>query len=401
MPAGYIPQRINRKGAEIMANAGAARGRQRKIKYYTQYDFMLLFMTIALALFGVLMIYSASSYVAMYKFNNPYRFVKQQLIGMGAGILCMLFVSNQDYQLFVLKLPGTKMRLAEVTYWIALFMQTIVLIPGIGIAHNGSRRWLGAGPLQFQPSEITKIAVILLVADIAYRNRKMFDNYKGLIGIAIYILLPTGLIAVQNLSTALTVAGIGFGMAFVASRKKWLFVILPAVAFVVVWLYIKIGGGYRMNRITAWRNVETSDKGFQILQGLYAIASGGLFGSGLGQSMQKLGYIPEAYNDMIFAVICEELGLVGAVVLMFAFLVLLWRIMIIACNAPDIFGSMICVGVMVHIAVQVILNIAVVTNTIPSTGVPLPFISYGGTASAIMMAEMGLVLGVSRQIKLK
>ena len=155
---------------------------------------------------------------------------------------------------------------------------------------------------------------------------------------------------------------------------------------------------HRAERIAVWQNVETEPKGYQILQGLYAIASGGLFGTQLGGSKQKLGFIPEAHNDMIFTVICEELGLFGAVSLMLLFVLLLYRIFIIGLNAGDLFGSLICVGVFVHIAVQVVLNIAVVTNAVPSTGVPLPFISYGGTSVSILMAEIGIVLSVSNQM---
>ena len=154
-----------------------------------------------------------------------------------------------------------------------------------------------------------------------------------------------------------------------------------------------------MERFAVWQNVETHPKGYQILQGLYAIASGGIFGKGLGESMQKLGFIPESHNDMIFSVICEELGLFGAVALILIFVLLIWRIFVIAINAPDLFGGLIATGVLVHIAAQVIINIAVVTNSIPSTGIPLPFISYGGTSIAILLVEMGIVLSVSNQIK--
>ncbi len=156
---------------------------------------------------------------------------------------------------------------------------------------------------------------------------------------------------------------------------------------------------YRLERIKIWQDIENHPKGYQILQGLYAIASGGLFGKGLGQGVQKLGYIPEAHNDMIFSTICEELGLVGAFAVLFLFILLLWRIFIIAINAPDLFGSLIATGVMAHIAVQVLINVAVVTNTIPSTGIPLPFISYGGSSLLVLMMEMGIVLSVSDRIE--
>ncbi len=374
-----------------------AAGRKRRERYYRQYDYMLLFMTVAIALFGILMIYSASSFTASTsRFGDPFRFVSQQLKGLILGVAAMLLISNLDYrELYLRKINGVYL-----FYGLCLIMQTAVLIPGVGIEHNGARRWLNVG-VEFQPSEFTKIGVILFVAYAVYKSRRSLDDFWGFFKLMIYIAPAIVLIGKENLSTAIIVTVIAVGMCFVASKRKKYFILCGLAGFGLAAAYAMIGGGFRAGRITSWLDIENSEGGYQILQGLYAIASGGITGSGLGQSMQKLGYIPEAYNDMIFAVICEELGIVGAVLVMGAFLVLLWRIVMIACNAPDIFGSMICVGSMIHIAIQVLFNIAVVTNTIPSTGVPLPLISYGGTACAIMMLELGLVLGVSRQIKLK
>lgn len=377
--------------------AKVQKSRQKREHYYYQFDYMLLFMTVAIALFGILMIYSASSYTASTsRFGNTYRFVSRQAVGMAGGVVCMLLMARIDYRELYLK----KINLVYVFYVVCLILQTIVLIPGIGIEHNGARRWLKIG-MEFQPSEFTKIGVIMFVAYAVYWSRKRLDTFKGFLKVMMYIAPAILLIAKENLSTAIIVTVIAVGMSFVASKRKRYFVVCGLAGFGLAAAYAMIGGGFRAGRITSWLDIENSPGGFQILQGLYAIASGGITGSGLGESMQKLGYIPEAYNDMIFAVICEELGIVGAVLVMIAFLVLLWRIVIIACNAPDIFGSMICVGVMIHIAIQVLFNIAVVTNTIPSTGVPLPLISYGGTACLIMMMEFGLVLSVSARIKRK
>lgn len=377
--------------------AKVQKSRQKREQYYYQFDYMLLFMTVAIALFGILMIYSASSYTASTsRFGNPYRFVSRQAVGMAGGVVCMLLMARIDYRELYLK----KINLVYVFYAVCLILQTIVLIPGIGIEHNGARRWLKIG-MEFQPSEFTKIGVIMFVAYAVYWSRKRLDTFKGFLKVMMYIAPAILLIAKENLSTAIIVTVIAVGMSFVASKRKRYFVVCGLAGFGLAAAYAMIGGSFRAGRITSWLDIENSPGGFQILQGLYAIASGGITGSGLGESMQKLGYIPEAYNDMIFAVICEELGIVGAVLVMIAFLVLLWRIVIIACNAPDIFGSMICVGVMIHIAIQVLFNIAVVTNTIPSTGVPLPLISYGGTACLIMMMEFGLVLSVSARIKRK
>ena len=372
--------------------------RKKRERYYRQYDYMLLFMTVAIALFGILMIYSASSYTASTsRFGDPFRFVSQQLRGLILGVAAMLIISNLDYR----ELYLGKINWIYIFYGLCIAMQVAVLIPGIGIEHNGARRWLKIG-VEFQPSEFTKIGVILFVAYAIYQSRRSMDTFTGFLKlIGVYVLPVVGLIAAENLSTAIIVGVIAVGMCFVASKRKKYFIVCGIVGVAAAAAYAMIGGGFRAGRITSWLDIENSPGGFQILQGLYAIASGGIHGSGLGESMQKLGYIPEAYNDMIFAVICEELGIVGAVMVMGAFLVLLWRIVMISCNAPDIFGSMVCAGSMIHIAIQVLFNIAVVTNTIPSTGVPLPLISYGGTACAIMMLELGLVLGVSRQLKLK
>ena len=200
------------------------------------------------------------------------------------------------------------------------------------------------------------------------------------------------------MSTMLVIAGIIFIMGFVASRKKMYFIIIGVIA--VAGAVAMILFGWRKSRWEIWRNLEntTIEGAFQIKQGLYAIASGGLFGTGLGESMQKLGFVPEAYNDMIFTVICEELGLVGATAVILLFFLIIFRIFRIAMNTRDLFGSLICTGVMTHIAIQVIMNVLVVTNSIPSTGIPLPFISYGGSSVIFLLMEMGIVLNISRNL---
>lgn len=369
-----------------------------RIKYVRQYDYALLLLTIGIALFGVIMIYSAGYYTASLD-NNPYKYVKSQLYSLIIGVVIMLVVSNLDYQVLKQKRILRKYSLVHVLYILALIMQIAVLFVGQEI--NGSKRWLKLGPLQFQPSEISKIATIVLIAYAVYNKRKDFDKLAGFGRIFCYIFPLFALIGIENLSSALIIFAIAFGMCFVASKKKLYFVLFGLAAIVGVGLFILLGQGYRMGRIEIWLDVENEPLAFQIRQGLYAIASGGFFGKGLGESMQKLGFIPEAYNDMIFSVICEELGIVGATVLLVAFLALFWRIVIIACHAPDLFGTMLAVGVMIQLAVQVILNVAVVTNSIPSTGVPMPLISFGGTSAIIIMAEIGIVLGISKQVKQK
>jgi cell division protein FtsW len=311
----------------------------------------------------------------------------------------MLIVSRLDYRLLLEKLPLLPLKPVALSYLGALLLQAAVFIPGLGVEYNGAKRWLKLGPVQFQPSDITKVAVILFVSYMIYLSPKRMDKFGGFLRIAFYMSPLILLVLVENMSTAIVLCAILVGICFVGSRKKWYYFVAAFFLFLGGVAFIFLGKGFRMERIKIWLDVENHEKGFQILQGLYAIASGGLTGTGLGGSMQKLGYVPEAQNDMIFSIICEELGLFGAVTVILLFVLLIWRLFVISINAPDMFGGLMCTGILVHIAVQVVINIAVVTNSIPSTGIPLPFISYGGTSIAVLLAEMGLALSVSNQIK--
>ena len=249
---------------------------------------------------------------------------------------------------------------------------------------------------RFQPSEFTKIGVILFVAYAIYQSRRSMDTFTGFLKlIGVYVLPVVGLIAAENLSTAIIVGVIAVGMCFVASKRKKYFIVCGIVGVAAAAAYAMIGGGFRAGRITSWLDIENSPGGFQILQGLYAIASGGIHGSGLGESMQKLGFIPESYNDMIFSIVCEETGILGAFLTLFLFGILIWRLCILALNCRDLQGTLLCAGIMAHMAIQVVLNVAVVTNTIPNTGITLPFVSYGGTSVVFLLGEMGLALSVS------
>lgn len=377
----------------------------RREKNHGYYDFSLLFLTIFLAGFGIIMIYSSSSYKAQITFQDAGHFMKRQLYAVIAGIGVMVLISKIDYRILIKKLPVIRLRPVTLGYIVAFGLQLLVLLlPGGD--YNGAKRWIELpGGLTFQPSELSKVVVIVSVAYLVHLAPRQLDRIGGFLRIMIYMTPLIGLIVKENLSTAIVVTAITVGICFVASKKKWYFVLFAVVFAAGILAFIYLGPmlskdlGFRLSRLDAWRNVETHPMGFQILQGLYAIASGGIFGKGLGQSMQKLGFIPEAYNDMIFSIICEELGLFGAVAIILLFVLLIWRIFIISISAPDLYGGLLCAGVLVHIAVQVIINIAVVTSSIPSTGIPLPFISYGGTSVAILLAEMGLVLSVSNQIK--
>ena len=268
----------------------------------------------------------------------------------------------------------------------------------IGEEYNGSKRWLSLGPFSFQPSEFAKVAVILFLAWLVTRSGRKMGSMKALLGVMASVLPIAGLVGASNLSTAIIILGIGVTLVFVASPRYTPFLLMGAggAGFMAVFLALE---SYRLERLLIWRDPEAYEKGYQTLQGLYAIGSGGLFGRGLGESVQKLGFVPEAQNDMIFSIICEELGLFGAGILLFLFLVLIWRFFVIASRSPDLFGALIAAGAMAHMMIQVILNIGVVTNTIPNTGITLPFISYGGTSIVFLLLEMGVVLSVSTMIE--
>lgn len=370
----------------------------KKLKFQRFYDYSLLFLTIFLVCFGLIMIYSTSSYSAQIKFGDATYFFRKQLIAASVGLLGMVVVSLMDYSILVKKLPIIRIRPVWLIFLLALVLQVLVLF--IGEEIYGAKRWIQIPVFgSFQPAELSKVAAITFTAFIANQAPRRMDKLMGFVTASIYMGPLVVLIAIENLSSAIIVAGIFVIICFVTSRKKWYFILIGLLLIGAAAAYIFLGEGFRAERIEVWQNVETHPKGYQILQGLYAIASGGLFGTGLGQSMQKLGYIPESHNDMIFTIICEELGMVGAIAVILLFILLLWRIFVIAVNAPDLYGALICVGVMAQVAIQAILNIAVVTNSIPSTGVSLPFISYGGSSVLILLLEIGMVLSVSNRIR--
>ncbi len=369
-------------------------GKRRRGRNY--YDYSLLFLIIFLVCFGLVMIYSTSSYNAAKYYQDPAKFLKRQLLAVIAGIPIMIFVSKIDYHLYIKKIPMIRFRPVTLLFILCLILQTVVLV--VGEATGGSQRWIPVPFLgKFQPSELTKICVVLFTAYIVQLAPRKLDRFLGFLRVCVFVCPLIVLVVIENFSTALIISAIMVAICFVASRKKGYFLVSGIIFGVAAFIAI-FGVSYRSERIEVWKDVENHPKGYQILQGLYAIASGGLFGKGLGQSMQKLGFIPEAHNDMIFSVICEELGMFGAIAVILLFLLLLWRLFTIAINAPDLYGGLIATGVFTHIAVQVLINVAVVTNTIPATGIPLPFISYGGSSLMVLLVEMGLVLSVSNRI---
>ena len=347
-------------------------------------DVLLVCMVLFLVVFGLAVLYSTGSYNGSVRFGDAFYYMKKQFFAAALGMLAMYLISCMDYHIFE--------KYAIAAYLISLALSTLVLFAGN--AYNGSRRWLSLGPLSFQPSEFAKLAVILFLARMVGRQKKR-NSFLNLVFVIALVLPIVALVGTNNLSTAIIILGIAVIVVFVSDKRYMQFVWIAAAGAGMMALFLGMES-YRLERIAIWKNPEAYEKGYQTIQGLYAIGSGGLFGRGFGESIQKLGFVPEAQNDMIFSIICEELGFVGATILMLVFLILIWRFMVIAVHAPDLFGSLIAAGAMGHIAIQVILNVAVVTNTIPNTGITLPFISYGGTSVLFLLSEMGLVLAVSR-----
>lgn len=372
-----------------------ARRRKDGKKATAYFDYNLLFILIFLLCFGLVMLYSSSSYTSANLYDDSAHYLKLQFRNILVGVIPMYFFAKVDYHFWK--------KFGFFAYFCSFALCVLVMfpIPGLTRASHGQSRWLNLGPLSFQPSELAKLAVIIFLAMLIERIPKKLGDFSSIIKVMVIMFPLFAVIAYSNLSTAVIVFGIAVCMLFVASPKYKQFFIVGAagVSFVVAFIML---ASYRSGRVQAWLHPETAgDDGYQTLQGLYAIGSGKLFGKGLGESLQKMGNVPESQNDMIFTIICEELGLFGAICVILLYVLLLWRMMVIANNAKDLYGALLVTGIMSHIAIQVILNIAVVTNTIPNTGVILPFISYGGTSLVFLMAEMGLALSVSKGIRLE
>lgn len=352
-------------------------------------DMPFLLLTVLLVLIGVIMMFSAS-YASAYATENSstYYFARQGMFAL-VGIGAMLFVSRLNYQMWrFLAFP-----ILGVT--ILLMMAT----PVFGLAEGGATRWIRLGPLSFQPSEIAKLAVILSFAAMISQYKDRMQTFKGLLPFAgILGILVLTLIFQRHLSGIVIICAVAAAMLFLGGAQlRWFALGIGAVAvFGVIYLNTM---GYAAARITAWRDPwsDSQGSGYQIVQSLYAIGSGGLMGLGLGRSRQKYLYLPEEHNDYIFPIVCEELGFVGAVVIIVLFMLLIIRGYWIAMHARDRFGALIAGGISTLLALQVFFNIGVVTNFLPATGISLPFFSYGGTALLLQLFEMGLVLAVSRQ----
>lgn len=373
-----------------------------KVQYF---DYSLLAVMIFLVCFGLVMLYSTSAYSAMIKHDgDSMYYFKRQLIFCAVGFVEIYVISRIDYHIYSV--------FAKRIYGLSIFLMALVQTP-LGIEVNGAKRWIRL-PFgqQFQPSEVAKIAVILFIPVIICQMGKEINSLYGVIKVMVWGGISAACVyfLTDNLSTAIIVFGISFALVFVVHPKTAPFVavvVAGLVALIIMAVVLgniiqttNLGENFRLRRIVVWLAPEqyASDWGYQTLQGLYAIGSGGFFGKGLGNSAQKM-IIPEVQNDMILSIICEELGVFGAIIVLVLFGLLLYRLMFIAQNAPDIYGSLVAIGIFAHIALQVVLNVAVVIKLIPTTGITLPFISYGGTSILFLMAEMGIALGISRTIR--
>ncbi|MCL2702668.1 MAG: putative lipid II flippase FtsW [Defluviitaleaceae bacterium] len=376
-----------RGGKQASAKTGGGKSRIT----ITEVDGVIVATVFVLLLIGIIMVFSSSYYTAMTKGQSMFSFFIGQSRAALLGIVAMIVMSKINYRIWGKLTP-------------IMYLASIVLLIYTGFFGklvNGARRWIEIPVFgSFQTVEFVKLALILFLSFLFYHRKDMLKSWVG-IGIASIITLVPAAIAWQHtdsLSSGITLAAIGFGMIFIASPYFWRFIGLLGVAFVGMVSYLTFSTGHQSRRFATFGNpwADPLGAGYQTIQSLYAVASGGLFGLGLGNSRQKLMYMIEPHNDFIFAIICEELGLVGASVVILLFCILIYRGVRVAMNAADMLGTLIATGIVVMITVQVIINIGVVTDTVPNTGVPLPFVSYGGTSILFLMAMVGILLNVSR-----
>lgn len=355
---------------------------------------ILLAVTFALLAFGLIMVYSSSAIWAEFKFNDSFFFAKRQILFAGVGIAAMFFIMNINYL--------TWRTWAKVIIIVCFFLLLLVLIPGVGNVRNGSRSWIGVGAFSIQPSEFMKLAMIAFLAKYLSERQKLITSFrKGLVPSLALVFTAFALIMLQpDLGTGTVMVGTCLIMIFVAGGRILHFsglMLLGAAGFAG----LIISAPYRIKRITSFLDPwsDPQDSGFQIIQSLYAIGPGGLFGLGLGESRQKFFYLPEPQTDFIFAILAEELGFIGGSMILLLFTILLWRGIRIALGAPDLYGSFLAVGIISMVAIQVMINIGVVTGLMPVTGITLPFLSYGGSSLTLMLMAIGVLLNISRYVK--
>lgn len=355
-------------------------------------DIPFLVITLVLLTIGLVMLFSASYAYAFYNKGNSFYYIERQLLFAVMGIAAMLVVSQVNYKIL--------QKYSLLLYAAAIVLLIIVLFMR---DERGFARWIYIGSFSFQPSEIAKFAIIVLFSHFATTNAGKMKTFKyGVLPFAVCLgVVVLLIIAEKHLSGTIIIGALGIAMMWFGGTRLRYFGMLIGIgaAAVAVILIVPSFMEYATNRVTMWRDpyVDAQGEGYQTIQALIAIGSGGLWGTGLGNSRQKYLYIPAPQNDFIFAVVCEELGFIGATIVLLIFALLIWRGYTIAMNCPDRFGSLLAAGCVTHIGMQVLLNIAVVTNTIPNTGISLPLFSYGGSALMMTLGELGVVLSVSKK----
>lgn len=363
-----------------------------------QFDFILCITVLVLLAMGIIMILSASAPSALSTTGNSYTYVKKQFAFAIVGIILMFVISKIDYRFY------------KKYYWPIYFgswiVLLLVLVPVLGVSVKGATRWVNLGFTQFQPSELTKTGMIIFYAGyLADHKSELTDLKKGFLKPLCFIIPPIAILfGVQNhLSVSLIIIIITITMMAMAGCRIGHFAAsggigLLGLGTIVGMLQMTGKGGFRLDRISTYFNpwADAQGTGYQMVQSLYAIGSGGFFGVGLGESKQKYLYIPEPHNDFIFAILAEELGFLGCLFVITLFAIFIWRGILVAMKAPDMFGSLLAIGITTLIGAQAIINIAVVTASIPTTGMALPFFSYGGTALLILLCNVGVLLNISR-----
>ncbi len=369
---------------------------KKKVKTYSSFlnnsiDFTLLIVLLILLSVGLIMVLSASSPKSLSDYDTSYHFFIRQLIFALLGLLAMAIISKIDYRFY--------QKFYKLAWIISVVLLALVLL--IGTEANEATRWIKiTESLSFQPSEIVKFLMIVFYAGILTRNRDELGNFW--VGLVKHICMLAPIIVLlllePHFSVSIVILGTCCVMMIMAGCKFWQFVTAGVSVGVPTIVAMVMMEGYRLKRVTTFLDPwsDPKDSGWQVIQSLYAIGSGGLFGLGLGEGKQKYLYLSEPQNDFIFAILAEEMGFVGCVFVIILFAILIWRGVLIAMKAPDMFGSLIAVGITTLIAIQVIINIAVVTSSMPVTGMPLPFFSYGGTSLFILLCEMGVLLNISR-----
>lgn len=383
----------------IIMKRGQEMQKKLEKKQGKQIDYVLCIVVLLLLSLGIIMVLSSSAPQSLSEWGNSYEYVKKQL-GFGIlGIGLMFIISKIDYRKY--------QKFYKIAYIIACVVLLLVIVPGIGKSVNGARRWINLGFGQFQPSEIAKVCLIGFYAAYLTKHKEELGTFvKGFVKPLIWLVPPIAILffVQDHLSASLVIVLVVSIMMMMAGSRIKHFMTLGSVGLLVgltgiIALAKATGkGDFRLARLTSFLDPWSYADGdaWQIVQSLYAIGSGGLFGAGLGESKQKFLYIPEPHNDFIFSILAEELGFVGCFVVIVLFAILIWRGVLVAMRAPDMFGSLLAVGITALVAIQVIINIAVVTSSIPVTGMPLPFFSYGGTALVILLCAMGVLLNISR-----